>query len=119
MLAIVAVAGALTGAAHAQMGAVPRDAAAKIVDAARQARLGVSHYGMVDLDPANLALIEVVDSSRRRAAGAMMGLAAVTAIEPYPPLLPQIDWAAVDMAPDFRDDIVRRFVLVFPLQAAS
>jgi MipA family protein len=117
-VAALAVAAGLTiSLAHAQIGAIPRDAVAMIADAARQANLGTSHYGMAGFDPANVALVEVIDESRRRAAGAVMGLAAVTAIERYPPLLPQIVRATVDTAPGLRDDIARHVVLAFPRQA--
>ncbi len=117
-VAAIAVAAGLTvSAAYAQIEAIPRDAAAMIFDAARQANLGAPHYGMAGFDPANVALVEVIDESRRRAAGAMMGLAAVTAIDRYPPLLPQIVRATVGIAPRLRDDIARHVILVFPRQA--
>lgn len=114
--AIAVVAGLTVSRAEAQIGAIPHAAAAMIVDAAGHANLGVSHYGMAGFDPTNVALVKVIDDSRRRAAGAMMGLAAVTAIERYPPLLPQIVRATVDMAPGLRDDIVRHVILAFPRQ---
>ena len=114
-VAAIAVAAGLTvSLAHAQIGAIPRDAAVMITDAARQANLGASHYGMTGFDPNNVALVELIDASRRRAAGALMGLAAVTAIERYPPLLPQIVRATIDTAPGLRDDIARRVALAFP-----
>jgi len=115
--ALVVAAGLTVSLAHAQIGSIPRDAAAIITDAARQANLGVSHYGMAGFDTTNVELVEVIDESRRRAAGAVMGLAAVTAIDRYPPLLPQIVRATVDMAPGLRDEISRHVVLVFPRQA--
>ena len=44
------------------------DAVAVIVDAARQANLGATHYGMAGFDPTNVNLVDVIDDSRRRAA---------------------------------------------------
>ncbi len=119
-VAVMAAVGALfcgDPPAQAQMSAIPHDAVVLIQDGARQANLGYAYYGMAGFDTTNAVLASIINEARGRAAGSIMGLAAVTAVERYPVLLPQIVRATVEIAPGHRDAIARQVALVFPLRA--
>lgn len=100
--------------ARAQVEALPPDAAAVMLDAVRAGSADLPGFGMAGLAGANQELLDYVQRARARTAGSLVALGAITAIAQYPSSVAVIVRAALQLAPDSREQIVAHLMQAYP-----